>query len=85
MLLKTQSRAGRKVLSFLMIDNGDKLDNLAEPSFLDQFLRAQIVESKANADVGIKMSNLLPAAAAAAPEFSARSFLERLGDIKHYC
>lgn len=35
MLLKTQSRAGRKVFSFLMIDNGDKLDNLAEPSFLD--------------------------------------------------
>ena len=89
MLLKTQSRAGRKVFSFLMIDNGDKLDNLdnlaGSPPFLIQFLRAQIVESKANADVGIKMSNLLPAAAAAAPEFSARSFLERPGDIKHYC
>ena len=86
MLLKTQSRAGRKVFSFLTIDNGDKLDNLAgSPPFLIQFLRAQIVESKANADVGIKMSNLLPAAAAAAPEFSARSFLERPGDIKHYC
>ena len=59
-------------------------------NFVLKILKLKHIEAiqtaaKAIAEVGIKMSNLLPAAAVAAPEFSARSSCGNYGDITKGC